>query len=118
MHQIRKSKFLIADFTGQRGGVYYEAGFAYGLGLPVIWTCRKDWFDGLVHRQALALADDGEEHQVNIGIRLEFILIYANITSLFGKWKVSYMNILRIVYLLPLCNNAFSNGFNACFQLI
>lgn len=40
--EIRKSKFLVADFTGHRGGVYFEAGFALGLGLPVIWTCRKD----------------------------------------------------------------------------
>jgi hypothetical protein len=38
--EIRKSGLLIADFTGQRGGVYFEAGFAMGLGLPVIWTCR------------------------------------------------------------------------------
>lgn len=29
--------------TGYRGGVYFEAGFAYGLGLDVIYTCRKDW---------------------------------------------------------------------------
>jgi hypothetical protein len=40
--QIRKSKFVVADFTGHRGGVYFEAGFAMGLGLPVFWTCRKD----------------------------------------------------------------------------
>src|SRR5258708_7210157 len=40
--QIRKSKFLVADFTGHRGGVYFEAGFAMGLGLPVFWTCRAD----------------------------------------------------------------------------
>ncbi len=40
--QIRKSKFLVADFTGHRGGVYFEAGFAMGLGLPVFWTCRRD----------------------------------------------------------------------------
>jgi hypothetical protein len=40
--QIRKSKFLVADFTGHRGGVYFEAGFAMGLGLPVFWTCRQD----------------------------------------------------------------------------
>jgi hypothetical protein len=40
--EIKRSKFLIADFTGHRGGVYYEAGLAQGLGLPVIWTCRKD----------------------------------------------------------------------------
>ncbi|MBL9010932.1 MAG: hypothetical protein JNL56_07125 [Alphaproteobacteria bacterium] len=39
--EIRRSRFLIADFTGQRGGVYFEAGMAMGLGLPVIWTCRK-----------------------------------------------------------------------------
>jgi hypothetical protein len=39
---IRRSKFLVADFTGQRGGVYFEAGLAMGLGLPVIWLCRQD----------------------------------------------------------------------------
>ena len=38
--EIRRSRFVIADFTGQRGGVYYEAGFAMGLGIPVIWTVR------------------------------------------------------------------------------
>ncbi len=38
---IRRSKFVVADFTGQRGGVYFEAGFALGLGLQVIWTCKK-----------------------------------------------------------------------------
>ena len=41
--EIRRSKFMIADLTGSRSGVYYEAGFAFGLGLPVIFTCRKDW---------------------------------------------------------------------------
>lgn len=40
--QIRKARFLVADFTGHRGGVYFEAGFALGLGMPVFWTCRKD----------------------------------------------------------------------------
>ena len=40
---IRRSRFMVCDLTGYRGGVYFEAGFAYGLGLPVIYTCRKDW---------------------------------------------------------------------------
>jgi nucleoside 2-deoxyribosyltransferase len=40
---IRRSQFIVCDLTGYRGGVYFEAGFAYGLGLPVIYTCRKDW---------------------------------------------------------------------------
>ena len=38
-----------ADFTqgekGARGGVYYEAGFAHGLGIEVFFTCRKDVLD-------------------------------------------------------------------------
>jgi len=38
---IRGSKFLVADLTGHRNGVYYEAGFAKGLGLEVVWLCRE-----------------------------------------------------------------------------
>ena len=40
--QIRKSSLLIADITGQRNAVHFEAGFAMGLGIPVIWTCQED----------------------------------------------------------------------------
>ena len=47
--EIRRSRFIVADFThgedGARGGVYYEAGFAHGLGIQVIFTCRKDVFE-------------------------------------------------------------------------
>ena len=45
--QIRRSRFVVADFTGQRGGVYFEAGFALGLNLPVFWTCRQNQIDEL-----------------------------------------------------------------------
>lgn len=38
---IRRSRFVVADYTGHRGGVYYETGFAHGLGLPVFFTCCK-----------------------------------------------------------------------------
>lgn len=52
--EIRRSRFVVADFTCglmetangmvavPRGGVYYEAGFAQGLAIPVIWTVRAD----------------------------------------------------------------------------
>jgi len=43
--EIRRSGLLVADFTGNRGGVYFEAGFALGLSIPVIWTCRSDNFE-------------------------------------------------------------------------
>ena len=41
--EIRSSKFLIADLTGHRNGVYFEAGFACGRGIPVIWCVREDY---------------------------------------------------------------------------
>lgn len=43
--EIRRSRFVVADFTQEgdvaRGGVYYEAGFAHGLNIPVIFTCHE-----------------------------------------------------------------------------
>lgn len=50
--EIRRSRFVIADFTqgdtGARGGVYYEAGFAHGLNVPVIFCCQEESL-GSVH---------------------------------------------------------------------
>ena len=43
--QIRCCRFVIADLTGHRPNVYYEAGFAQGLNIPVIFTCQKDDLD-------------------------------------------------------------------------
>lgn len=52
--EIRGSRFMIADFTcgtfeidgktrsEARGGVYYEAGYAQGLSMQLIWTVRAD----------------------------------------------------------------------------
>ena len=49
--EIRRSRFVVADFThgdaGDRGGVYYEAGLAKGRDLPVIFTCREDSLETL-----------------------------------------------------------------------
>jgi nucleoside 2-deoxyribosyltransferase len=44
LYEIRQCKFMIADVTGQRHGVYFEAGYAIGMGIPVIWTCKADDF--------------------------------------------------------------------------
>ena len=44
---IRRSRFMVADFTEQRGGVYFESGFALGLNIPVIWTVRDNHLEGV-----------------------------------------------------------------------
>ncbi|KXS33053.1 MAG: Uncharacterized protein AWT59_0809 [Candidatus Gallionella acididurans] len=43
--EIRQCRFLVADLTHENRGAYWEAGFAEGLGKPVIYTCRKDVFE-------------------------------------------------------------------------
>lgn len=40
--EIRNSRFVVADVTEQKRGVYFEAGYAKGMGLPVIWCVRND----------------------------------------------------------------------------
>lgn len=42
LSEIRLAQFVVADFTGQNQGVYFEAGYAKGLGREIIWTCRAD----------------------------------------------------------------------------
>jgi nucleoside 2-deoxyribosyltransferase len=44
--RIKECRFIVADVTNHRNGVYFEAGYAMGMGLPVIWTCHKDDMKG------------------------------------------------------------------------
>lgn len=45
--EIQTSRFLIADLTHENRGAYWEAGYAEGLGKPVIYTCKKKKFKRL-----------------------------------------------------------------------
>lgn len=42
---IMTSRFVIADLTDKNRGAYWEAGYAEGLGKPVIYTCEKAFFN-------------------------------------------------------------------------
>ncbi len=47
---LRTSRFVVADLTHRNNGAYWEAGFAEGLGRPVIYTCREaEWKQGHSH---------------------------------------------------------------------
>jgi nucleoside 2-deoxyribosyltransferase len=73
---IRASRFVVADFTGERGGVYFEAGFAMGLGLPVIWTVREEdlhaiHFDNRQYNFITWKHDDLSEFSKRLRVRIE-----------------------------------------------
>lgn len=100
--EIRKSKAVIVDLTcglatpiggwseaesvgAPRGGVFYEAGFAVGFGLPVIWTVKQEISDveNVVHfdvRQfnQIRWTDDLEDFRVRLKNRIEATLGRGN----------------------------------------
>jgi len=43
--QIRDSAFVIVDLTHDNSGAYWEAGYAEGLGKPVIYICERQKFE-------------------------------------------------------------------------
>nr|CAX84004.1 uncharacterized protein [uncultured bacterium] len=43
--QIRDAAFVIVDLTHDNSGAYWEAGYAEGLGKPVLYICEKGKFD-------------------------------------------------------------------------
>jgi hypothetical protein len=45
--RLKDARFVIADYTGHRHGVYFEAGFGWGAGKTVIGLCKKNHLEGL-----------------------------------------------------------------------
>jgi hypothetical protein len=43
--RLRTARFVVADLTDNNRGAYWEAGFAEGLGMPVIYTCERSVFE-------------------------------------------------------------------------
>jgi nucleoside 2-deoxyribosyltransferase len=77
--QIRRSKFVVADFTGNRQNVYYEAGYAQGSGIRVIMTCREDdandiRFDIRQYNYISWTPDKLEDFKKNLSNRIEAVL--------------------------------------------
>ena len=83
--EIRRSRFVVADLTHDakkvcgkvynevRGSVHYEAGFAHGLNIPVIFTCRKGCevhFDVQQYNCIFWQEDKLEELQKNLTNRI------------------------------------------------
>jgi len=63
--EIKSARFMIAELTHGNRGAYWEAGYADGLGKPVIYTCeesawgeRKTHFDTNHHLHVLWNAND------------------------------------------------------------
>lgn len=81
LSSINSSRFVIADFTGNRAGVYYEAGYARGLNIPVIYTCNNSWFNAN-HSTTITVPIDSSSQSVEVeasfGTQIHFDLLQQN----------------------------------------
>lgn len=82
--EISDSVALIADLTGNRGGVYYEAGIARGLQLcnhpiKLILTCKQEFFD---------------KEKVHFDVSGDNILLYTNVNDLSKKLEKRLKTVL------------------------
>lgn len=82
--EITNSVALIADLTGNRGGVYYEAGVARGLQLcnhsiQLMFTCKRSFFDS-----------DG----VHFDVKGDNIILYTDESDLQEKLKSRLKTVL------------------------
>jgi nucleoside 2-deoxyribosyltransferase len=83
--EIRTSKAVIADYTFENQGVYFEAGFADGLGIPVIRCCEEKW--ALEH-------DGGIEKAVHFDERHNNMIFWKSYSNLHERLINRIRNIL------------------------
>jgi nucleoside 2-deoxyribosyltransferase len=68
-NEIKKSRLLICDLTHRNNGAYFEAGYAEGLGNPVIYICEQKTFgEGKLHfdveHQDIYMWKNGDEESI------------------------------------------------------
>jgi nucleoside 2-deoxyribosyltransferase len=81
MTEIKNSRFIVADFTENKHGVYFEAGYALGQGIPVIWCVKKEDLENL-HFDTRQYGHIDWENEVELKEKL-----YNYICAIIGKRK-------------------------------
>jgi hypothetical protein len=77
LSQIRGSRFLVADLTLERCNVYYEAGFANGLRIPIFYTARDNailHFDVRQYNCILWSDSDHNKFKIALARRIQAVL--------------------------------------------
>jgi len=45
--ELKGARMIVADFSAHSPNVYFEAGYAMGMNIPVIWTCHAEHLKGM-----------------------------------------------------------------------
>ncbi len=72
--EIKRSKFMIADLTKQKNGVYFEAGYCMGQNKKVILTCNKSDFPNVhfdLNHYPIIIYNDNMDLKEKIKLKIE-----------------------------------------------
>ncbi|MDD2367652.1 MAG: hypothetical protein PHQ90_00025 [Sulfuricurvum sp.] len=75
--KLKSSRIVIADFTNHRNSVYFEAGFAMGMKIPIIWTVQKGHDDAMsfdTRQYPHIVWENGEDLKKQIMDRIRVII--------------------------------------------
>lgn len=75
--KLKSSRIVIADFTNHRNSVYFEAGFAMGMKIPIIWTVQKGHEENMsfdTRQYPHIVWENGEDLKKQIMDRIKVIL--------------------------------------------
>jgi len=75
--EINKSRFVVADYTENNYGVYYESGYARGRGVVVIEICNEMWLDGI--------DDKGIKNKLHFDVEHRNMIMWKNEEDLSSK---------------------------------
>ena len=84
---MKQSRFMVADFTGNSYNVYYEVGYAMGFNIPVIFTCKKNWYQKKVKYEF--------NKEIKFDIRQYPFIVYKN----YNKLKIELIDKIRALIL-------------------
>lgn len=82
--EIENSRFLVADVTQQRPGIYFEAGYALGLRRDVFWCVRRDDLEN-VHFDTRQYNHIVWENEQDLANQLELF-----VTAIIGRGSATY----------------------------
>jgi hypothetical protein len=85
--EIQSSQFLIADLTHDNPGAYWEAGYAEGLGKPVIYTCEKTKFENEkthfdTNHHLTVIWDIGDPHKAGESLKATIRATFPNMANM------------------------------------
>ena len=89
---IKRSKFVIADFTYNNNNVYYEAGFADGMGIPLIVLCEEKYF-----KKSKKTEDTKSPNKIKFDIEHHNFIIYSKNDNYVGLKKQLTNRIKRTI---------------------